>query len=150
MEKTELLEQARKAFIKKYAQTPEQAGYQKIEVYKDDIVFAVTTEVFDAYVNSQKLSQKALTKFIGIAFLIVVLIAAFLYTELSQKETIAYIFAAITIALMVFVTYMNHRYVRRYEQWENLCKKEGNLLFYSEGSFSTFAPEPILPETAFF
>ena len=150
METNELLQHAREAFIKEFAQTPEELGYLEANVYKSKVMFSKSKEIFEAFSNAQDLIRKSINQFIGLLILIISLTVVILLTGVSNHLALMHGAVGTVIAICLFTAVINYRRYHKCNSWEALYQKEGNSLMYDGKIFYALHPQPVHPETAFF
>ena len=146
----ELLEKARTDFEKKFAQTPEQAGYKVVNIYENQVVFSTNQKVFDAFVQAQIVIRKAIWLLVICIALMFLSIICFLANLFCQITLVGGISFAATIIFSLFAGYINSHQHIAYNNLEKVYLEKGALLFYDGQCFEDLSPQNTRPEIAFF
>lgn len=135
MEQNKLLEQAREAFYKEYAQTPEDAGFPVVRCWNNEVVFAKNEQVFTALQQGRKLIKTGL----GIFLIIILIWVIGLVLSIAFSGTIflnnlpSWV---ILIGFLIFFVICTGIQIKC-NAYENIYLKEGCHLIYNGKKFYT-------------
>ena len=148
MESAELLSNAREAFIKNYAQTPEKAGFSVVRCWNNEVVFAKDEQVFTALQKSQKLIKIGLNSFLFIValWIIMSIISIILLDTMTIDK-----FPFWTILVGLLICFGICIIIQlKCNKWEAVYLKDGCHLIYNGKRFYAIKNDDINPHAAFF